>query len=64
MTGKTDSRKRKTFSIILCSAFLLLMQIGLKGLIAKELIRNVCCGRNIAAIAVVSDFSFITILKS
>lgn len=35
----------------------------LKGLTAKELIRNVCSGRNTAAIVLVSDF-FNIILKS
>lgn len=62
MTGNADNQKRKTFSSL--TTFLLLMRIGLKGLMAKELIRNVCSGRNIAAIAVVSDFSFNIIFKS
>ena len=56
--------KKKNFLHHPLSAFLLLMQIGLKGLMARELIRNVCYGRNIAAIAVLSDFSLNTMFKS
>lgn len=46
------------------AAFLLLIWIGLKGLMAKELIRNVCSGRKVAAIALVSDFFLNIILKA
>lgn len=59
MTGKAESQKKETFRHhFSLTTFLLLMCMGLKGSKAKELIRNVCSGRNITAIAVVSDFFF------
>lgn len=57
MTSKADCHKKENFRHhSSLTTFLLLMCLGLKGSKAKELIRNVCSGRNITAIAVVSDF--------
>lgn len=56
MTGNADRQKRSTFFITRLSLHFIVPVDCLKCLMAKELIRNVCSGRNIAATAVVSDF--------